>query len=72
MKLNIHKVQCVFQDEDDINKVFDKLDIIKQEKRGSLYTITSRGNRDEISRVFDGLSPVFMRYYLISRRNIYK
>ena len=49
MKLNIHKVQCVFQDEDDINKVFDKLDIIKQEKRGSLYTITSQGNRDEIS-----------------------
>jgi len=71
MKLNIHKVQCVFQDEDDINKVFDKLDIIKQEKRGSLYTITSRGNRDEISRVFDGLSPVFYEVLPLSLEEIF-
>ncbi|HHX11677.1 MAG TPA: ABC transporter ATP-binding protein, partial [Clostridiales bacterium] len=71
MKLNIHKIQCVFQNEDDAKKMFENLDILKQDQRGSLYTMTARGNREEIARQFEKVKPVFSEILPLSLEEIF-
>lgn len=71
MKLNIHKIQCVFHNEDEAKKIFDNLDILKQNQRGSLYTITARGNREEITRLFDKVEPVFSEILPLTLEEIF-
>lgn len=71
MKLNIHKIQCVFKNEDDAKAMLDNLDILKQDQRGSLYTITARGNREEIARNFDKVKPVFSEILPLTLEEIF-
>ncbi|NLP35702.1 MAG: ABC transporter ATP-binding protein [Clostridiales bacterium] len=71
MKLNIHKIQCVFQREEDVSRAFNVLDILKQERRGSLYTITARGNREEIVGVFDRVNPIFSEILPLTLEEIF-
>lgn len=71
MKLNIHKVQCVFKNEDDAQKVFDSLEIIKTDLRGSLYTITARGNSEEIAGIFNNVEPIFYEILPLSLEEIF-
>lgn len=59
MKLSIHKIQCVFQDDKNMEEVFKGIELLKVDKRGSLYTITARGAVEEIERRIKGESPVF-------------
>lgn len=59
MKLNIHTVQCVFENQDVVDEITQKLDILKIEKRGKLNLITARGKKEEIMNIIDSYSPVF-------------
>ncbi|NLK28817.1 MAG: ABC transporter ATP-binding protein [Clostridiales bacterium] len=71
MKLNIHKIQCVFKSEEDASRVIEALEILKQERRGSLYTITARGNREEIDRLFDRVTPIFAEILPLTLEEIF-
>lgn len=59
MKCNIQKVQCVFKEEDDEKKGMEGINIVKEEKRGSLHTLTIRGNREEIISHFSTVNTIF-------------
>lgn len=71
MKLNIHKVQCVFQREEDMEDVFAGLEILKINKRGSLCTITVRHTQEEIRRRIEMVSPVFYEILPLSLEEIF-
>lgn len=71
MKLSIHKVQCVFKEEVDVKELFAAEDILKTEKRGSLYTITARGNREEIIAAIEKHNPVFSEVLPLSLEEIF-
>ena len=43
MKCGIQKVQCVFSSEEEAARTISRLTVVRQEKRGSLYTFTVRG-----------------------------
>lgn len=60
IKSNIQKVQCVFKTSDDEAKIISVLDIVKNEKRGSLNIFTVRGNRAEILDVFATVNTIFL------------
>lgn len=55
---SIHKVQAAFSGVPDIS-AFKKLDVIKAERSGSLLQLVIRGDREEIMRHINRLSPVF-------------
>jgi len=55
---NVHKIQVAFKSVPETT-VFDKLDVIKIERTGSLLQIIARGEKDEIMSFIDSLSPVF-------------
>lgn len=71
MKCNIQKIQCVFSSGDDEAKVIASLDIMKNEKRGSLNTLTVRGNKAEILAIFATVNTVFFEALPLSLEEIF-
>lgn len=71
MKLSIHKVQCVFQKEEDINNIFEGIEVIKTDRRGSLYTITARGTQEEITVRIKRADPVFWEVLPLTLEEIF-
>lgn len=71
MKCNIQKVQCVFKSNEDEARVIASLDIMKNEKRGSLNTLTVRGNKAEILAIFATVNTVFFEALPLSLEEIF-
>lgn len=71
MKFNIHKIQCVFNNEKDEEVLYGKIDIINREKRGSLVTITARGTQVEIVDAIKEFNPVFYEVLPLSLEEIF-
>jgi len=71
MKCNIQKVQCVLDEGVDEKEAFANLDIVKQERRGSLHTLTVRGGRDEIINYFSSIRTIFFEALPLSLEEIF-
>lgn len=71
MKLNIHKVQCVIKETEMLERLKAGLDVVTLENRGSLYTVTVRGFREEILGFLERLAPVFYELLPLSLEEIF-
>lgn len=71
MKNGIHKIQCVFRSPEDESIATSGMDILIQDKRGSLSTFTVRGERDEIINRISATGPVFMEALPLSLEEIF-
>ncbi|MGN0377186.1 MAG: ABC transporter ATP-binding protein [Suilimivivens sp.] len=71
MKCNIQKIQCVFSSSEDEARAIASLDIMKNEKRGSLNTLTVRGNKAEILAIFATVNTVFFEALPLSLEEIF-
>ncbi len=71
MKLNIHKVQCIIQDKARLTRLRAGLDLMTMENRGSLYTFTVRGQREDAERFMEELNPVFYELLPLSLEEIF-
>lgn len=71
MKLNIHNIQCVFQNAEEEAAALGLLDIVKAEKRGSLNIITVRGSEKEIFNKINMFSPVFAEILPLTLEEIF-
>lgn len=71
MKCNIQKIQCVLADTAEEKDAFAGLDIVKKEQRGSLYTLTVRGSREEVRAYFAGVPTVFFEALPLSLEEIF-
>ena len=59
MKLNIHKLQCVWKNPEDIEAIKQQVEVVKVEQRGSLMTITIKGSVDRIEKAVEEKEPLF-------------
>ena len=71
MKLNIQRVQCVFSSDDEDKKISEVLDVVKDDRSGSLHVYTIRGTREEIEKAFDGVATVFREVLPLSLEEIF-
>lgn len=71
MKCNIQKIQCVFKTTGDEERIVSTMDIMKNEKRGSLNIMTIRGNRAEIIAAFATVNTVFFEALPLSLEEIF-
>lgn len=71
MKLGIHKVQFAFKETEQVQEIMEKLDVMKQERRGSLYTLTVRGEQDLIMQVINAANPLFAEILPLSLEEIF-
>ena len=58
MKLGMYKMQCIFPNSLP-DSAWEGFDILHKEQRGSLYTITARGSREELLARVNALNPTF-------------
>ena len=70
MKLGINKAQCVFDDpmrrED-----FAPLEVLQFEQRGSLYTVTARANREDLTARIQEMRPIFFEVLPLTLEEIF-
>lgn len=71
MKLNIHKLQCVWKNPGDLEEIKQQLDIVKVEQRGSLMTITIKGSVDKIEKTVAEKEPLFYELLPLSLEEIF-
>lgn len=71
MKLNIHTIQCVFQNPENEAQLLQLLDIVKAEKRGTLNLLTVRGKKDEILSTVNAFTPIFAEVLPLSLEEIF-
>ena len=71
MKLNLQKVQVVFNDDEERERVLSGLNVILSEQRGRLWTYTIRGGREEIETHFRGAEPIFFEILKLSLEEIF-
>ncbi len=70
MKLGIHKIQCVFN-EQKTKEDFSAFSVLSFEKRSSLYTLTVKGTREEIEGRIASMNPVFSELLPLSLEEIF-
>ena len=70
MKSNIQKLQCVVAEEEKMS-LLQELDILQMEQRGSLLTLTVRGERKKIEAVLRGKNPVFYEILPLTLEEIF-
>ena len=69
--MKINKIICdTCQKEIDTDSEI-RLDIMKKEKRGSLYTLTIRGGREETINFFSSINTVFYEVLPLSLEEIF-
>lgn len=71
MRCNIQKVQCVFRNVEEEKKAMDALDILKDERRGSLHTFTVRGNRESVVDILSATDTIFCEVLPLSLEEIF-
>ena len=71
MKLNIHKLQCILSGEGQLGRIRESLNVLTVENRGSLYTLTVRGAREDIVSCMEEIKPVFYEMLPLSLEEIF-
>ncbi len=71
MKLNINKLQVVFETEDDRTKLESGLEVIIHKEQGRLHTYTVRNNRETVEGVLNGISTVFAELLPLTLEEIF-
>ena len=68
MKTSIHKVQCVLAEGAEVPA---GLEVIRQERRGRLLTLTVRGERETVERAMESAGAVFYELIPLSLEEIF-
>lgn len=71
MKLGIFKVQVVFKDASSLETVKQNCNVIAEEHRGSLNTLTIRGQRTELETIITSQVPVFYEVLPLTLEEIF-
>lgn len=71
LKVNLQKLQCLFHTEEEARKVCELVEVIKYEKRGSLYLYTVRGKREDIIAKINTLDVAFCEALPLSLEEIF-
>ena len=70
MKLDMFKMQCIFTDALPAD-AWQGIDVLRLEQRGSLYTITARGGREELLAKINAMNPSFCELLPLTLEEIF-
>lgn len=71
MRTGIHKLQCVFADEEQEKRALMGLEVVNKEERGRLKTLTVRGAQEEIAGRVAAVEPVFFEMLPLTLEEIF-
>ena len=71
LKLGMTKVQIILEDEAVLNTVRQTLKLLKLTKKGKIYEMTIRGERDEIMAFLESLHPTYLELLPLSLEEVF-
>lgn len=71
MKLGMFKLQCVLSDDTHLAQIREHFPILQNEIRGTLRTLTLRGQSKDIGQLMEQLSPVFWELLPLTLEEIF-
>ena len=71
VKADIHKLHCVLPKDTDMDAVRKNFEILVEDKKGSVYTFTIRGNEEEIMKKINDYEPLFAEMLPLSLEEIF-
>ena len=71
LKLGMTKVQIILEDETVLNTVQQTLTLLKLTKKGKIYEMTIRGERDEIMAFLESLHPTYLELLPLSLEEVF-
>ncbi|MBQ9767402.1 MAG: ABC transporter ATP-binding protein [Lachnospiraceae bacterium] len=71
MRTGIHKLQCVFENEEQEQRALMGLEVVNKESRGRLQTLTVRGPEEEIEARVAAANPVFFEMLPLTLEEIF-
>ena len=71
MKISMQKVQCVFENEDEMGIALSSLNVLAHDIRGRLHTITIRNTRDEVEFGFAKAKTIFFEILPLSLEELF-
>jgi ABC-2 type transport system ATP-binding protein len=71
MKLGIFRLQCVLKNEEQLDIIQKQFPVLQSERRGSLLTLTLRGDNKQICALMEQLNPVFWELLPLTLEEIF-
>ncbi len=71
MKLNIHKIQCIVREKEQLSRIKDGLEVVTMDNRGALYTLTVRGKREDVESCMEQQNLIFYELLPLSLEEIF-
>lgn len=71
MKLNIHKIQCIVREKEQLSRIKDGLEVVTMDNRGALYTLTVRGKREDVECCMEQQNLIFYELLPLSLEEIF-
>lgn len=71
LRSEVHKLQCVFAADELPEEIKSSLVLVKEERRGRLFTLTVRGDVEEIEKTVAKTAPVFFEMLPLSLEEIF-
>lgn len=71
MKLNVHKIQCVIKQPEQLEAIRRNLEVMTVSNRGTLYTMTVKGAREGVESFLEQLNLVFYELLPLSLEEIF-
>ena len=71
LKLGMTKVQMIIEDESVLDTVRQTLTLLKLTKKGKIYEMTIRGERDEIMAFLESLHPTYLELLPLSLEEVF-
>ena len=71
LKLGMTKVQMIIEDESVLDTVRQTLTLLKLTKKGKIYEMTVRGERDEIMAFLESLHPTYLELLPLSLEEVF-
>lgn len=71
MKLNIHKIQCIIKEKEQLSQIREGMEVVTMDNRGALYTFTVRGKREAVERYMEQQNLVFYELLPLSLEEIF-
>lgn len=68
---NIQKVQIVFNNENDIEQIKQKLTILKQEKIGSVYYLIIKEEQEKIKNELNKYNPILIEFLPLTLEEVF-
>lgn len=69
LEKNIHKIQIAFKN--DVNFKKDNLEILKQEKNGSVYNLIIKGEKQEIEKALRKYNPIILDFIPLNLEEVF-